>query len=925
MMRTMPLVLISPANGETIPEGQMPTFKWSSAPKPNQLGARYTLRIVEVLDNQLPALAIKKNAVWFEKIDILTTIFAYPSSAKQLPAGQSYAWGIELNGVWSEIRFFSIPIKPLCKFLKADFVKASMGNCCCYKISLTNKLGITNINRPYSFDVSVNPISIVSSYMLANGWFQNPTPVPPPAHNIIWKTNGAIPTGKTDLAIICVDGGQKPSRIDYNWKNKKGQVICRDSVQLSCESLKPQCCNFNLNLINDGNNSNFPKYRRVIVTGIGDTKIIAADPDDWNQISNYPNSVTWYTGTVPLPAGDPLESFTIDNDFLLSLGPTSTGIKKLKVEWIDDNNNVINEQKIEIPCLPEDDYDFETVWENYTTILIGGNNVFAYMEPADCDEDFDIDTLECSVGDFDPKCNPHAGEKYLIKLNSATSGVNYNWTISIGTTVVKTISGNNQTTTLNPGDYSISLVVTDAQGGILCKSNKNLSLPYPAPDFTWKQRECGTIVDFDASVSNTGLVNIYEWKSNPSLSSGAIPPGVQTHADFGSAGIYDITLIFTDNKYGCKWYTTKTITVVTQCTPSFTNLYKCCENPESTKVISVSFINTSIGGICPIKYKWDFGDGQISYDKDPVHIYNGITTIAHPIVTLTMQDAANPQCIKTYSYTMTLKSRNGPSFDVKVCPDGKIICTTSEPNPQWVVPPFADVAPFPFTKKDKSRAIYKLEQSGQYDVTLISTDEYGNQCSSTKTITITIDCCAKHDKIIDHWYITVGSDDLRLKCKLKTKDSDRLFYLHLNVKAKTVLQKMNSKGKWRRYHSPDIKIGVGINGIVYRSENSQSDFDWFSGLSPLNGYFIGCNCFVPEPVSDYKENNGVRQVKVKERFDYGYRPRVKSITSNHYLWNYDSGGWQPYLPKQLQLGIEIEPDCCTNTKDWQEWEVCPEP
>ncbi|MGD1047040.1 MAG: PKD domain-containing protein, partial [Bacteroidota bacterium] len=61
-------------------------------------------------------------------------------------------------------------------------------------------------------------------------------PVPPPAHNIIWKTNGAIPTGKTDLAIICVDGGQKPSRIDYDWKNKKGQVICRDFVNVQCDT-----------------------------------------------------------------------------------------------------------------------------------------------------------------------------------------------------------------------------------------------------------------------------------------------------------------------------------------------------------------------------------------------------------------------------------------------------------------------------------------------------------------------------------------------------------------------------------------------------------------------------------------------------------------------------------------------------------------
>mgnify|MGYP001589893160 CR=1 FL=1 len=131
-------VLISPANGETIPEGQMPTFTWLP-PKPTQPGVKYTLRIVEVLGNQLPAEAIKKNAVWFEKKDIPTTTFTYPSSERQFEEGKSYAWSIESGGLRSEIRYIIISIKSICKFLKVDFVKVSMGDCCCYKISLTNR------------------------------------------------------------------------------------------------------------------------------------------------------------------------------------------------------------------------------------------------------------------------------------------------------------------------------------------------------------------------------------------------------------------------------------------------------------------------------------------------------------------------------------------------------------------------------------------------------------------------------------------------------------------------------------------------------------------------------------------------------------------------------------------------------------------
>ncbi|MEK9137439.1 MAG: hypothetical protein AAB393_09985, partial [Bacteroidota bacterium] len=85
--------LISPADGETIPEGQMPMFTWLP-PTPAPPGVQYHLRIVEVLGNQSPSDAMQRNAAWFEKGDIRTTTFQYPTSAKKLEKGKKFAWKV---------------------------------------------------------------------------------------------------------------------------------------------------------------------------------------------------------------------------------------------------------------------------------------------------------------------------------------------------------------------------------------------------------------------------------------------------------------------------------------------------------------------------------------------------------------------------------------------------------------------------------------------------------------------------------------------------------------------------------------------------------------------------------------------------------------------------------------------------------------
>jgi hypothetical protein len=88
-----PPELISPADGEEITPGALPTFTWLP-PMPTPPGANYKIKIVEIIGNQSPEEAMLKNKAFFEKEDIRMTMFQYPLSAKKIESNKSFAWQV---------------------------------------------------------------------------------------------------------------------------------------------------------------------------------------------------------------------------------------------------------------------------------------------------------------------------------------------------------------------------------------------------------------------------------------------------------------------------------------------------------------------------------------------------------------------------------------------------------------------------------------------------------------------------------------------------------------------------------------------------------------------------------------------------------------------------------------------------------------
>ena len=96
--------LVSPRQGE-VASGDI-TFIWLPGGQPVPIDG-YTLRIVEVLNEQSDMDAINKNPVIFEKKEIMTTSCNYPNNESKMKKGKKYAWIILEKTNRSEVKTFT--------------------------------------------------------------------------------------------------------------------------------------------------------------------------------------------------------------------------------------------------------------------------------------------------------------------------------------------------------------------------------------------------------------------------------------------------------------------------------------------------------------------------------------------------------------------------------------------------------------------------------------------------------------------------------------------------------------------------------------------------------------------------------------------------------------------------------------------------
>jgi hypothetical protein len=89
-----PPMLIYPFDGDTV-TSQYPLMQWIPVLTPTRYPVHYDLKIVEMLEGQVPSQALGANRPHYENPAVLTGNFQYPIDALPLRAGKTYAWQVQ--------------------------------------------------------------------------------------------------------------------------------------------------------------------------------------------------------------------------------------------------------------------------------------------------------------------------------------------------------------------------------------------------------------------------------------------------------------------------------------------------------------------------------------------------------------------------------------------------------------------------------------------------------------------------------------------------------------------------------------------------------------------------------------------------------------------------------------------------------------
>ncbi|MBC7745395.1 MAG: PKD domain-containing protein [Flavobacterium sp.] len=173
-------------------------------------------------------------------------------------------------------------------------------------------------------------------------------------------------------------------------------------------------------------------------------------------------------------------------------------------------------------------------------------------------------------------------------------------------------------------DYSVSVI---AEKSLVdgCGSSEQLFFDFsifnsPLPDFSFSDTICsGQNAEFvDKSNGQGRSVTTWLWNFGDTSSGDNNVSNLQTAGHvFSAAGTYKITLTIT-NESNCAPVTiSHDVLVLNKPEARFSSPEVVCEN-----IPAVFEDQSELNGGSITKWIWDFGDGQTSTDKNPIHIYS---------------------------------------------------------------------------------------------------------------------------------------------------------------------------------------------------------------------------------------------------------------------------------------------------------------
>jgi|GEM_PF-3804625 len=478
---------------------------------------------------------------------------------------------------------------------------------------------------------------------------------------------------------------------------------------------------------------------------------------------------------------------------------------------------------------------------------------------------------------------------YNFYNNSSTSTSTFEWIIT-GNGSTSTYSSRDLYSHTFPayGNYSVTLRFYCPENGERREHTLLVSVSQPVADFTYDQQECTLrfVFEFD----NIGNISQREWniyKQNTLLTT---KYGPQVDYTFTEEGDYNVCYKVTD-VFGCEDTNCKLINVSSKLNILDINYDFCCDKLDYDDVT----INPEIGGgVCPLSYVWEFGDGSANSTSEmPTHRY---ICGQKYIATLTVKDAIGNEVTKQFTIQecqteieehlkcpngrITFKVKDGCVYSRLILSRGAVDPYTifnNRPRKTWHAPDAHKTR----LNNTRKKAIFWYTQSGAFNVWAYTR----NKCSGDKkkgcnkcrtSIDISLDetnCCAKNDRDWKHYYFNHNNKSYRVRCVFSQLSMPMFFITRIKAKTKLKVKKRFLGVSYYAATKAD-EIRVKWGGDVFVPNGN-----WWE----VNVSKTKCNCVYPLPKSGSINQTNKSKAKIRSGMYGDFTTKLNSITSEHYV------------------------------------------
>jgi PKD repeat protein len=305
-----------------------------------------------------------------------------------------------------------------------------------------------------------------------------------------------------------------------------------------------------------------------------------------------------------------------------------------------------------------------------------------------------------------------AGNSFTVNNTSTGTGNSYQWYFPNAVPSTDTTSIPGAVSFNNYGTYTITLVVTNANGSSTTTQNVTVGLK-PTSSYSYSNT-ASLYTFFNGSYIAQDSITAYNWKLDGVTFSNAKNPSSQTL----TGGAHTVTLIVTSN-VGCVDSSSQTVTATAKPTAAFT---VTSSSSQCLSGNSFTFSNTTSGS--NVSYIWNFGDGSGSGSATPTKSYTAAGTYTIKLY------ATNSGGTDSTTQTVVVTAGTTAGFGYSVA-GNTVTFSDSSTNAVSYAWDFGDG--FTSSLANPARAYTTL---GSYTVKLITTSSNGCKDSVSQNITV---------------------------------------------------------------------------------------------------------------------------------------------------------------------------------------------